>query len=222
MTTTSNVLKLVFEDQKTGFYVDVGAHDGEYPGNLTRSFFKHGWGGICIEPDKRTLNKGKRRRVERTTWIHGAVVGADHPDVTAEYFWEGLVQHSGLEVDEEAVKKVYVHMGRKWQGFRQRVVPAIRLNSILKKQGVERLDLVVISTNGTERKAISSLDVGRWQPHIIAAAQCEAYNSSMILYMKAMGYYLLWKDLSDDGWLVFSNNSGDFAPIQHLKQSLEE
>jgi FkbM family methyltransferase len=49
------ILKTVFEDRKTGFYVDVGAHDPKICSN-TYFFYKKGWSGINLDAMPGSMN----------------------------------------------------------------------------------------------------------------------------------------------------------------------
>lgn len=54
--------KNFFKDLKDGFFVDVGAHDGEC-GNNSLFFEKEmNWNGICIEPLSHIYDKMKKNR----------------------------------------------------------------------------------------------------------------------------------------------------------------
>ena len=49
------VLEKYFVDQKDGFYVDVGAHNGITYSNTAHFDLNLGWSGICIEPLEKFL-----------------------------------------------------------------------------------------------------------------------------------------------------------------------
>ena len=55
------ILERVFENQDTGFYVDVGAHHPRRFSN-TFLFYKRGWHGINIEPNPDALKLFERHR----------------------------------------------------------------------------------------------------------------------------------------------------------------
>jgi FkbM family methyltransferase len=55
------VIERLLHNPKSGFYVDVGAHDPDRFSN-TKRFYKKGWSGINIEPDKNSYNKFLAKR----------------------------------------------------------------------------------------------------------------------------------------------------------------
>lgn len=55
------ILERIFEGQKAGVYVDVGAHHPIRFSN-THRFYKRGWHGINIEPNPTVLNVFQRQR----------------------------------------------------------------------------------------------------------------------------------------------------------------
>ncbi len=50
------LLETIFNNQKTGFYVDIGANDGITLSN-TKALEDSGWNGICIEPLPNSFDK---------------------------------------------------------------------------------------------------------------------------------------------------------------------
>lgn len=65
------ILKRIFESQKTGFYVDVGAHHPKRFSN-TYYFYKRGWSGINIDamPESmKSFNKYRKRDLNIETGV---------------------------------------------------------------------------------------------------------------------------------------------------------
>ena len=56
------VLYRIFEKQKSGFYVDIGAYHPKRFSN-TYFFYKRGWRGINIEPNPEAIKLFKKYRV---------------------------------------------------------------------------------------------------------------------------------------------------------------
>jgi FkbM family methyltransferase len=198
----NHILNILFGDTR-GWYVDVGCGTGVGEENLTGIFAKTGWRGVCIDADTKSLNACKRKRgTDDVTYVKAAAVGRVFPDETAVFYWEGTVKFSGLIPQEEMAKRWYHAKERAWRGYRQRTVPAMKLNDILAKTQIDVLHLLVISTNGTEQDVLSGLDLGLWKPRIIAVDVGEA-EASITLYLRSMGYYTLFKG---DKWTLFSND----------------
>jgi hypothetical protein len=49
-----------FKENKKGFFVDIGAHDG-ITGNNTKFFEEIGWSGVCVEPLPFIFEKLKKK-----------------------------------------------------------------------------------------------------------------------------------------------------------------
>jgi len=55
------ILRRIFEDNETGFYVDVGAHHPARFSN-TNYFYKRGWRGLNIDAMPGSMSKFKKYR----------------------------------------------------------------------------------------------------------------------------------------------------------------
>ena len=49
------ILKRIFGDKKTGFYIDIGASHPEFL-SVTKHFYDQGWSGLNVDPIKKTID----------------------------------------------------------------------------------------------------------------------------------------------------------------------
>ncbi len=49
--TQAEIVSELFKDQKTGFYIEAGAYDGEVFSNSLYYELKLGWKGLLVEPN---------------------------------------------------------------------------------------------------------------------------------------------------------------------------
>ena len=84
------ILGYVFKDQKSGFYVDVGANDPD-KSSVTKYFYLAGWRGINIEPIPELVEKLNQSRPEDTN--KGVAISDKPGELT---FYKGVGDASGL------------------------------------------------------------------------------------------------------------------------------
>jgi len=131
-----------------GVFVDVGAGD---PVRFSNTFFfeRNGWRGICIDanPDQCERLRACRSLVE---W---AAVGTREGEVDF---------HRASDPNESST--LPVRAGRHGEKCR---VPASRLETLLEKHRIEKIDLLDIDVEGTELDVWRSFDHERHRPSVV-------------------------------------------------------
>lgn len=157
-------LEKFFEDQETGFYMDVGAFDGIHLSN-TYLFDKKGWDGICVEAEPKYFKMCEANRT--ATCIHAAVVG--DPNIKTVPF---------MVLDQEGIgSRLKTHMGKlrpknkKRFTFTETPIKAVTLTDILRDTvGINKhIDLLSIDIEGEELNAFKGLDFMQYRPRVIVA-----------------------------------------------------
>lgn len=129
-----------------GVFVDVGAADGVNSSN-TKHFEEIGWTGLCIEPNPMMFEKLCKTR--RCAMFKGAIASETG----------GVpIFHLG---DEEGFIGGFLAEGD--------VIPvaAARLDDLLRQNGIAKIDLLSIDTEGTELDVWASFDWKIWTPHVV-------------------------------------------------------
>lgn len=161
----------VFANRQTGVYVDVGAGDGIF--NSLTYYFEHArcWTGLVVEPTSNEAPKAKRQRPGSIV-VEGAVcaddgIGAGFLDVRLNGLWTGW---SGFETSmtpqhlAQIDEMVATNSG--WTSERISV-KCYTLNRLLDDHGFTRVDLLVVSTEGSEPDVLRSADFQRHQIDVI-------------------------------------------------------
>jgi len=138
------------------------------------------------------------------------------PDIESATLFEEMLQARGLNNtivcrfaawNEKGVLRIYVndrhpassftegtknYTGKRLSEFRVVEMPANTVDELIKQSGVERVDLVSITTNGAERKILEGMRglISSGLPHIALAHTGEAYDKMM----EGFGYELLAHD----------------------------
>lgn len=163
------LLARIFERQKHGFYVDVGANHPIRLSNTYRFYLK-GWRGINIEPlpeAKKLFDKYRKRDINLS-------VGISMQSGMLDYY---EFNHSPLNTfsKEEAEKKQAIR-GNRLIAIRQ--IPTFPLAYILEKHlpPHQNIDFLTIDTEGFDLVVLQSNDWTRFRPTYILV---EALSSSL-------------------------------------------
>ena len=159
------VLARLFNAQKEGFYVDVGAG---HPVNdsVTKYFYDRGWTGLNIEPMQQMYELLCADR-PRDINVHAAVSDRNQ-DVTLFEAPEGNLGGSTIEpavaVEQEKATG---------ETFTPRPVEAITLTALFDRHGVEAIDFLKIDAEGHEAAIILSTDWSVIRPRVLVVEAVE-------------------------------------------------
>ena len=156
------ILAYVFKDQKTGFYVDVGANDPD-KSSVTKYFYLAGWRGINIEPIPELVEKLNRSRPEDT---NEGVAISDKPGELTLY--KGANSASGLSTLNPKIAASHRAKGFEFTKIK---VPVVTLNAVLDKdaKGKPEITFLNVDVEGFEKQVLSSIDLKRYHPRVIMA-----------------------------------------------------
>lgn len=150
------ILERLFEDQNSGFYIDVGAHHPRRFSN-TFLFYKRGWHGINIEPNPDALKLFQRHRKKDINLGFGV---ADT---------EG--QLSYFMFNEPALNSFDRVLSEQRQDHRYRIIDTKsisvkRLSQILQEYmpGQTPIDFMSIDVEGYDLQVLQSNDWTRFRP----------------------------------------------------------
>ena len=141
-----------------GYAIDVGANNGICLSN-TKRFEDKGWTVLCVEPNPKLSEEGRRNR---KLWASVACgrCNADKVKFTCcgVYPWAG---GSGFHPYTNDLAK---------EDF---FVPMRTLDSLLEEYKFPSLDLLSIDAEWSDMEALQGLDIQKWHPAVII---CEALS----------------------------------------------
>jgi FkbM family methyltransferase len=153
-----------------GFFVDVGAFDGQHWNN-SLSFEEQGWAGICIEAHPVFARRCARNR-KASLCLHAACV--QDPGINrVEFLAEPLGVMSGVCPDEGGdFEGYYAARGMKFPGFARVNVPARTLDRILDEflPPETAIDFLSVDVQGTELDVLRGIDFARYPVRAIVVA----------------------------------------------------
>jgi FkbM family methyltransferase len=150
------ILERLFEGQKAGFYIDVGAHHPTRFSNTYR-FYGRGWHGINIEPNPEALELFRRRR-KRDINLGCGVADCEGQLV---YF---MFNEPALNSFDQALSE-----GRedgRYKILDRKRVPVKRLSAILEDfmPAQVQIDFMSIDVEGYDLQVLKSNDWSRFRP----------------------------------------------------------
>ena len=156
------------------FFVEIGANDGDQHDHLRSLILGSRWRGIMVEPVPYVFERLQRNyagvdrvicervaiapQAGRMPFFHLAeAAGAGAPgwyDAIGSFSREAVLSHAGDIPDLE-------------ERLVETQVPTVTFEGLLERHGVERVDLVVIDTEGYDWEILRNVDLGRWKPRLV-------------------------------------------------------
>lgn len=147
----------VFGGRASGFFVDIGAFDGE---TFSNSWLleQAGWTGLCVEPNPGQAARCRAARTSETVEAAvGPVDGIDQFVVVPGDHGAMLSTLARAMTDRHRarVSRDTEHLGEP----RTVAVQTLRLDSILASRGLTVVDLLLIDVEGSEAGVLASVDL---------------------------------------------------------------
>jgi FkbM family methyltransferase len=179
------VLNHIFEGQRTGFFVDVGAHHPMIYSN-TYLLYRRGWRGINIDAEPgsmRPFNRWRARDINVEAAI-GTKVGA------MTYFRFNAPALNTFDPDEAELKNAGQHR------IVERIqIPMRRLADVLAEHlpAGQAIDFMTIDVEGFEIEVLESSDWERFRPRYVLAEilrtpVLELGNHRIVKWLQGVGY----------------------------------
>jgi FkbM family methyltransferase len=206
----------LFGDQRSGYFIDVGAFDGILFSN-TYSFELSGWRGICIEPHRTYFPYCEAAR-RQSICLNLACIG-DPSAPEATFFEEDLGLLSGILPGRKAeLKQAYARRGRVFPGFNETRLPARTLDSILSEYlpAGTPIDFISIDVEGSELDVLRGFDVQKYRPKVmIIEANTPAKRQALSSYMTHdVGYHCARKTPIN---VIFTRDPHDIRILRRTK-----
>ncbi|MEW6743581.1 MAG: FkbM family methyltransferase [Planctomycetota bacterium] len=161
------LLDLVFADQASGYFVEVGAIDGLRFSN-TYLFESRGWTGVCIEPHPLYYPFLVRNR-PRSRCFQVAV--SDCNSKGAVFFANTAGSLSALKPlgNEEALREEF---GKSFSGYEEIRVRTTTLDDLLREaRAPVAFQILSIDVEGTERDVLNGFTLETYWPRVVIIEQ---------------------------------------------------
>lgn len=159
------------------FFIEIGSNDGDQHDHLRPFILQREWSGVMVEPvpyvfERLRANYGHLERVS----LENAAVGPAEGEIPFYYLVEAT------EEERDALPSWYDGVG----SFRRDVVlrhaddiphltarvvsenvPTLTFDSLCRRHGVGRIDLLLIDTEGYDWEIIQAIDLRRYAPVLL-------------------------------------------------------
>jgi FkbM family methyltransferase len=170
------------EKNYSGTFIDIGALDGIHFSN-TYSFELAGWTGVCIEAHPTFTDYLKKNRPNSIV-VHAAAADQDKSAVTFYANRRGSLSTLDLSMEPIFRKKF-----PNFKGYKEIQVPMVKLNTILSKHDIQKVDIVSIDVEGTELRVLYGFDLNKYEPRVLVIEACtDSHFTALLDYMKSKKY----------------------------------
>lgn len=178
----------VFKNKRNGFFVDIGAHDGETGSNSLFFEEKLGWNGICVEPIPKIFEKLRLRRkcfvVNGCAYDHDGTVQFNCIDGYSEML-------SGVNQDYRDEHRNRIAAEMNYFGGTKTLITSesYRLETLFEAYNVKHVDYLSIDTEGTEMNVLRGINFDKVQIDVINAEVNYPQDEQLIdRFLKEKGY----------------------------------
>jgi FkbM family methyltransferase len=153
----------LFGRRNTGYFVEVGAYDGESYSN-TSCLADVGWSGLYIEANAEFAARCQVRH-KNNSGVDVVVAAASDREGSAKLFLGDTL--TTLNEDRPSVYN-RIDWAKGLHTGVSKTVKTSTLDSLLEARKVPaRFDLLVIDVEGAEEKVLSGFDLPRWRPKVM-------------------------------------------------------
>ncbi|KKM16175.1 hypothetical protein LCGC14_1688500 [marine sediment metagenome] len=179
------ILLSLFRDQKTGFFVDVGAFDGIKCSN-SYLFEKLGWNGICIEPHPDYFPALEQNR--NCICIQAC---ASNFDGSVTFFAHPNGDNSTIVIDDLFdFRRKDKRKAMNRDDYTEIETTSQKLDTILTKYNVTSIDLMSIDVECAELQVLQGFDICKYQPRVLVLeANIKEYRKTVHNYMNKYNYH---------------------------------
>jgi FkbM family methyltransferase len=152
------LLRRVFDGQREGFYIDIGAND-PIENSVTRLFSMAGWRGVNVEPVPSAFD---RLRADRPLDVNLNLGVSDQAGSLRLYAMPGLESYT-------AIPEILTgYFGADPDAIIEHDIPVVTLREICEQYVLDRpIDFLKIDVDGHELPVIASGDWSQWRPRVV-------------------------------------------------------
>lgn len=169
------IIRDVFEDKKSGFFVDIGAN--HYKKNSTTYYLDKnlGWQGIAVDALVHYQSDYKKYR-PNVNYLNYFISDKSH--ITTDFYQ--VLENSRLSSNN---KNLIPNAHTK-----HTQVDTITLNDLLKKHKVKNIDLLSIDIELSEIEALNGFDIDKYKPKLVCIEVHEPVREKVYEYFKSHNY----------------------------------
>lgn len=183
-----------------GFFVEVGAYDGEFVSN-TSFLADTGWNGLYIEPVYEYYLKCLKRHDANDVTVANVAIGLEEKEVRM-FRGETLSTLNAEQVDRYKEIDWASHIS-----FDEVMCDQIRLDTLMNQLKVPKnFDILVVDVEGKESEIFKTFDIDEWRPKMMIVELEDEHPSfqkypdliadikQLREYIESNNYIVIYKD----------------------------
>lgn len=183
-----------------GYFVEVGAYDGEFVSN-TSCLSDHGWKGLYIEPIYEFYLKCLKRHDKNDVIVANVAIGLEEKEIK---IYKGDTLST---LNESQVNRYKEIDWSKHISFSETTCDQMRLDSLMEKLEVPKnFDILVVDVEGKESEVFKTFELDEWTPKMLIVELEDEHESfqkypELIIEIKELrnfihkkGYVEIYKD----------------------------
>ncbi len=188
----NEIYKEYFGYPSKGYFVEVGAYDGEFASN-TCFLADHGWEGLYIEPIYDHYLKCMKRHDKNNVTVANVAIGIEEGERTI-YCGDTLTT-----LDKDQVRRYSEIDWAQHIRFSETVCDQMKLDTLMRKVKVPKeFDLLIVDVEGKESEVFQTFDLDEWKPKMLIVELEDEHPSfqkyeSLIEDIKNLRKYILQK-----------------------------
>jgi FkbM family methyltransferase len=196
-----------------GYFVEVGAYDGEFVSN-TSCLADHGWEGLYIEPIHSHYLRCMSRHDKNKVTVANVAIGLEEGEKTI-YSGDTLTT-----LDKNQVSRYNKIDWAKHIIFSKTTCQQMRLDNLMEKILVPKeFDVLVVDVEGKESEVFQTFNLTEWKPKMLIV-ELEDEHPSFQKYKKLLKEIKdLRKFISDSGYVeIFKDHINTVFIREDLKK----
>lgn len=191
------LIREYFNNQKNGYFVEIGANDPTHHGSQTWHLEKNlNWQGVLVEPIPELAEKCRKLRPNAKTFEYACTDSKKNQNITLYIPYD-------LNNDNELFARAAIGENiddGKFVKHREITVQTRNLNSILEEAGAKEIDLLSIDVEGAELEVLLGVDLQKYKPRLILLEDKHLYLTKH-RYLKKNNYRLV-KRTRQNCWYI--------------------
>jgi FkbM family methyltransferase len=212
------LLRAFAEAYPEAFFVEIGANDGDQHDHLRPFILSRAWAGIMVEPVPYVFERLEANYASQSRVVTANVAIAERDGTLPFYHLVDATPQERAELpswydgigsfSRDAVLSHADQIPDIERRIVRQDVPALTFASLCNRHGVEKVDLVVIDTEGYDDRVLKSIDLAAHRPRLIVyehfhlmsedRAACRAYVEGAGYETMEEGFDTFCLDLRDD------------------------
>lgn len=157
----SEIYETYFGYPSKGYFVEVGAYDGEFVSN-TSFLADLGWNGLYIEPITEYYQKCLERHKNNDVIVANVAIGLSEGQVSI-FKGETLTT-----LNQDQVSRYKEMDWAKNINFHEDTCYQMRLDTLMTQMNVpKKFDILVVDVEGKESEIFQTFDLKEWRPSLI-------------------------------------------------------